>query len=211
MKILAISDIHGIHDAAEKINNTAEKYEVDLVIISGDITTFGPASYAENLLNKIKIQTLAIPGNCDPPEVNLAIKNSKALNLHKKKEIINDNVFVGLGGGAKNFVNVGIAFTEREIYCILNKLIEKESILVVHQPAYGQFDCVNGRHTGSQALQKIIDKYEPILVISGHIHEDYGFKSVNNTVFLNPGSLKDDKAALINFRKKKIDINILTL
>ena len=61
MKILAISDLHG--DIKPLIPYLQEN-KVDLIIIAGDITHFGPPELIEELLNEISsfgIAVLALP------------------------------------------------------------------------------------------------------------------------------------------------------
>jgi len=43
-------------------------------------------------------------------------------------------------------------------------------------------------HVGSMAVRKIIDKYQPLLGLHGHIHESRGAIKVGRTVCVNPGS-----------------------
>ena len=69
MRALIIVDIHKSENALDYTLNYIQKYNPDLLIIAGDITTFGPLSFAEDFLaNLPKIKTLALPGNCDPRE-----------------------------------------------------------------------------------------------------------------------------------------------
>ncbi len=41
---------------------------------------------------------------------------------------------------------------------------------------------------GSKAVRKIIEKYQPLLALHGHIHESPGFAKIGRTKCLNPGS-----------------------
>jgi Icc-related predicted phosphoesterase len=41
---------------------------------------------------------------------------------------------------------------------------------------------------GSKAVRKIIEKYQPLLGLHGHIHESPGFVHIGKTECLNPGS-----------------------
>ena len=74
MNILAISDLHGSTHKA--LNNYLKNNKIDLIVIAGDITHFGPAELAEDILNEISsydIPVVAIPGNCDPQGVSKSI------------------------------------------------------------------------------------------------------------------------------------------
>ena len=41
---------------------------------------------------------------------------------------------------------------------------------------------------GSKTVRKIIEKYQPLLALHGHIHESPGFAKIGRTKCLNPGS-----------------------
>jgi len=41
---------------------------------------------------------------------------------------------------------------------------------------------------GSTAVRKIIDKYQPLLMLTGHIHESRGLVKLGRTTVINPGS-----------------------
>jgi len=41
---------------------------------------------------------------------------------------------------------------------------------------------------GSTAVRKILDKYQPLLMLTGHIHESRGLVKIGRTTVINPGS-----------------------
>jgi Icc-related predicted phosphoesterase len=43
-------------------------------------------------------------------------------------------------------------------------------------------------HVGSTSIRKLIEKYQPLLGLHGHIHESYASDKIRNSVILNPGS-----------------------
>ncbi|MFP4401951.1 MAG: metallophosphoesterase [Candidatus Nanoarchaeia archaeon] len=49
------------------------------------------------------------------------------------------------------------------------------------------FNPLHNQHYGSVLARTIIEKYQPQLVISGHIHEGVGICKINNTICLNTG------------------------
>lgn len=70
-------------------------------------------------------------------------------------------------------------------------------VLVCHQPPYKILDKVTakfapkhwqGKHAGSQAILKYINKYHPKYVFCGHIHEQEGVKRLDKTEVYNFGS-----------------------
>jgi Icc-related predicted phosphoesterase len=43
-------------------------------------------------------------------------------------------------------------------------------------------------HVGSRAVAKMIEKYQPLLGLHGHIHESRGVQKIRKTTIINPGS-----------------------
>jgi len=46
-------------------------------------------------------------------------------------------------------------------------------------------------HVGSKAVREVIERYQPLLGLFGHIHESHGFDYLGRTLCLNPGSEYD--------------------
>ena len=76
MKILAISDVHG--EENENLYKYLDNNDIDLVLITGDITNFGPLEFVGEFIGKIfeyDCDVIAIPGNCDPAGICNAIND----------------------------------------------------------------------------------------------------------------------------------------
>lgn len=192
-----VSDIHGSKYSLKMILERIVEHKVDLIVICGDITHFGPAAWAKNFLDEIPIRTLAIPGNCDSVDTMNAIVESKAVALHAKKVEIAGYKFIGFGGSDPTPFNTLLEFSEEEIFESLNRIMEEKAILVVHAPPYGHVDYhpIKG-HLGSKSIAKIVHKYKPLLVLSGHIHEARGVE-YGSTIFVNPGPAMYNYAAVV--------------
>lgn len=69
MKILMITDIHSNPD---KIYSYLDNNSVDEIIITGDVTEFGPEKLFVDTLNKFSeyANVHALFGNCDPKNSN---------------------------------------------------------------------------------------------------------------------------------------------
>jgi len=193
MKILAVADIHGAQYRLNLVLKNIQKYSPDLVVICGDITQFGPGELAKNFLDQIPIETLAITGNIDTPDVSKGIDESKATKIELKKVTKKGIPFVGISGVDSNQFKV---LDEK-------KLLNEKSVLVSHVPPYDTQDKIFiGLHGGSKELRKIVDKYKPRLVLCGHIHEDPGFTKTNNTVVVNCSMGKRGEGALVEINAK---------
>lgn len=92
----------------------------------------------------------------------------------------------------------------------LNKLLKEnpDSILICHNPPYGYVDkAYNGKHVGSNILLKAIKKYQPKLVLCGHIHEAKGNAKIGKTPVYNLGSHGDYAIFEVNEKIKLIKSN----
>jgi hypothetical protein len=70
----------------------------------------------------------------------------------------------------------------------------KKTVYVIHDPPYGtNLDVLyNGQHIGSAAVRRFIERHQPPLVLSGHIHESPKASRkikdlIGNTLCVNPG------------------------
>ena len=62
-------------------------------------------------------------------------------------------------------------------------------VFVTHQPPYGtKIDKVYGHFAGNKSFTGFIKETQPILAISGHLHETAGKKDmIGKTLVINPG------------------------
>src|SRR5690606_24475456 len=66
---------------------------------------------------------------------------------------------------------------------------------------------------GSTALREVIEKYQPLLGLHGHIHEGRGSTRIGKTLCINPGSMYEQGAllgAIVQLGKNKIENYVLT-
>lgn len=209
MKILVISDIHG---QCQDIFKYLQKNKADIIIVTGDITQFGPKELGKEILNEIcmfDIPTLAIPGNCDQTCIYGEIESSNAINIHNKSIIIKNIGICGFGGSNTTPFNTPLEFAEVQIYDQLDKLMneiknEEIRILVTHAPPYNtKTDLLpSGKHAGSESIRKIIEKYQPTLNLCGHIHESKAIDKIGDTVIMNPGESSQGNAGIIEINEK---------
>lgn len=200
MKLLQITDIHGNENAIYKIKEILTKEKIDLVVVCGDITNFGPKNFAEKFLNSIPIKTIAIPGNCDTYEVVEYLSKSEK-GIHGKKVKIGNEIFVGFGGSNSTPFNTPFELQEEFIFSELDKIMQENCILVLHSPPRGHNDFARNLHLGSESIAKICDKYFPKLVLSGHIHEAIGVEK-GKSIFVNPGAFSKGNYAIIEIEKE---------
>lgn len=215
MKILVMGDIHG---QCHKIFNYLQKNAVDLIILTGDITHFGPPKLCGDILNSIcafNVPTFTIPGNCDPTGVYAEIEKSSAINIHNRSVIIKNIGICGFGGSNPTPFDTPLEFEEMEIYDELKKLMkqienQEVRILVTHAPPYNtKTDLIpSGGHVGSKSVRKIIEEFQPSLNLCGHIHEAIAIDKIKDTIILNPGEASHGFAGIINISENEGEIKI---
>lgn len=212
MKIIAMSDFHGDYSLAEKILKKANN--PDMIVLTGDITNFGPqpdkrALKLLDIINTIYPNNtiLAIPGNCDQRSILNTLDESRAINLHKKMYKKDDIVFLGLGGSNPTPFNTPFELTEEEISNFLKELLDKASgfkgkktVLVTHAPPKNTLDKVSKVRVGSEALTEAIGSVD--LILCGHIHECQGVKEISGTKIVNVGQASRGQGALIEINNE---------
>lgn len=223
MKILAVGDMHGNY---QKIIHYLQRNKVDLVILTGDITHFGPAELGEEILDEISqfdTPVLAVPGNCDPENIHGKIDNSKAINIHGRSIVIKDIGICGFGGSNPTPFSTPLEFEEVQIYdeaCkVLDEVKEQNiTIFVTHAPPFQtNTDLLpSGMHVGSESLRRLIEEHQPSINICGHIHESRGMDEIGKTQVINPGQIEEGYVCLIHiddsdFKKPKIKSEIIKI
>ncbi|MBE6494786.1 MAG: metallophosphoesterase [Methanobrevibacter sp.] len=226
-KILAISDIHGEENENlyTYLNNNED---IDLVIILGDITDFGPLDFVGPFIEKIAecgVDVIAIPGNCDPKGICNAI-NEVSFCLHNNIIAYGDAILFGYGGSNETPFNTPGEIQDNKIYgdvyellanydYVYNENVPKVKILVTHAPPFNtEADKLeSGDHVGSQGILKSIHEFEPQINICGHIHEAKSLSKIGITTDVaNPGMLKDNGAVLIDvIDGSNYDISLISL
>ncbi len=76
------------------------------------------------------------------------------------------------------------------------------------RPTVSAGDVLRGP-VGSTAVRRIIDEYQPLLAIHGHIHESGGERKIGKTLCINPGSEANHgilRGYLIDVGRKGIDL-----
>jgi Icc-related predicted phosphoesterase len=231
LNILAISDVHGNENDGlyDYLDNN-----IDILIISGDITNFGPVEFVGEFLNKLSeyVSTiLAIPGNCDPKEVINKIDESEAICIHDDVIEHGNIVMYGFGGSNPTPFNTPGEMDEDTLYDSIKSVLDSKDIESIKTPSehfpYGKISILvthappkdtradkisDGAHVGSESVRRIIEEYQPRLNICGHIHEARAFDMLDETIVINPGALSDGYGCLIEIDdNNNVMANFVTL
>lgn len=177
-KILAIGDIHGDTGLVKKMAEKAEKENVDVVILAGDLTFVEQS--VKNLIGpfiKAKKQVLLIPGNHESTAtidfLTEMYPNTKSIHGYSIKR--GDLGIFGAGGG--DIINVT---PDKDIFKALKQGHEKvkdskKKVMVTHMHPKGSKSEFSG-FAGSKAVRKAIKEFKPDVLISAHIHEAGGLQ-----------------------------------
>ena len=191
LRILASGDIHGDSRLAEKLAERAEKENVDLVIVCGDITHL---EKGENLIAPFKKKNkkvLFVPGNHESfATADFLAEVYGIKNIHGYSVVYNDIGIFGCGGA-----NIGLnRLTEKEIYNYLKQGFEKikdlnKKIMVTHvHPSGTKMERFTSFFPGSIGVKKAIEQFKPDLMLCSHVHEAEGIEEmIGKTKVINVG------------------------
>ncbi|WP_085595323.1 metallophosphoesterase [Thalassospira sp. MCCC 1A01428] len=175
--ILAFSDLHLNHKAAENIIHQAQS--ADIVIGAGDFAQKGDdlAGFMP-LFNDIPCPIIIVAGNHDDiGELRHHCANQPHIYvLHGTGMRLLGLEFFGLGYECpiSNNESWNRALDEDEADILLSACPER-AVLVTHAPPHGIADQQkNGFHAGSHAIYAAIMQKQPLLHVCGHIHAAWG-------------------------------------
>lgn len=180
-KILAIGDLHGDQGLVRKLAEKAEKENVDLVILAGDLTLMENST--KNIIGpfiKKNKRVLLIHGNHESIETIKLLEemypNTK--NLHGYYFIEKSTGIFGAGGADI----IPSKKSEKELFELLKRGNEKtkhleKRIMVTHiHPSSSTSDKLTPYLFGSASLLKAIKEFQPDIAIHGHVHEASGME-----------------------------------
>jgi Icc-related predicted phosphoesterase len=167
---------------------------------------------AESFVKTNKIKFLLMPGNDDIYEVDDVINKSEYVINPAGKIIQINNTHEVVGCDLANMTpwkcprDVEDEVLEARLERVMTNIKNPNTtILVLHAPPYGtnidlapaldkdlRYVTKGGQlifeHVGSKGIRKIIEKYQPLLGLHGHIHESKGYDKIGRTLVINPGS-----------------------
>lgn len=185
------------------------------IIITGDLTLAGGVAEAAPVIEaarELNPVIFAQIGNMDYESVTAYLEEEGA-NLHRRVVPLDAThapgvVLAGVGGSTPTPFNTPSEYGEHLVAAWLDELAEEAAkaagfrhmILVSHTPPKDTAtDTVGGGvHVGSTAVRTFIERYQPALCLTGHIHESAGVERLGETLVLNPGMLADGGYARIS-------------
>ena len=179
LKILSVSD--AVDPMLHRQAGSQPFAEIDVIISCGDL----PPEYLSRLVHAFNAPLYFVGGNHD-----IRYKDKRpqgGLDLHGRVERIKGLNFLGLEGS--RWYNGGpYQYTEGQMRGIIRRLRPTLSwqggidIVVNHAPPRYVNDAEDLCHRGFRSFRWLIDKYQPIFFIHGHIHRDFSDPSERVTV-----------------------------
>jgi Icc-related predicted phosphoesterase len=225
MDILVIGDNHNDIENNFTYIDKLKEFKFDVVLHIGDFTDANPPKgFTQKEIAKIIIEELrgfkkpimAVPGNNDTVGV-VKLLEKEEISLHGKGIKFNGYGFYGFGG-AKTPYNTNIEPTDEETKTGLEngfndvKNIKYKIQLTHNPPKKTKIDMTRtGSHVGSEIIRGFIEEKEPLLAVSGHIHESRGVDVIGKTFIMNPGRLPEGYFGLINTQEASVSGRVLDL
>jgi Icc-related predicted phosphoesterase len=191
--------------------------------------------YADNKLNGTGIRCIVCPGNDDIFEIDAVIAASKYVRSMEGQIVELDEFHEMVNSGWSNPTPWQTHREEPEeaLLTRLEAIISKvrnpsQAVFNLHAPPYGSGldeapeltkdmrPAYAGRSmipVGSKAVMTVIDKYQPLLGLHGHIHEAKGTRKYKKTLCINPGSMYEQgmlNGAVIELKPQKVGNYLLT-
>ncbi|MFA6089649.1 MAG: metallophosphoesterase [Candidatus Woesearchaeota archaeon] len=195
MRLFACGDIHGDTDLASKLAKKAKDANVDVIVLTGDITSH--TQEFENLIGpfkKLNKKIFIINGNHDDLETTEFISKKYGLyHLNKKSYVVDDVTLFGCGGS-----NVGLArMSEDELFDYIKKSHDsvfnldskinnnadnkkaKTKIMITHNhPSKTMMANLSNIVKGSDGVLSAIYELKPEFLLCSHVHEGKGIEEM---------------------------------
>jgi len=179
MLLLAAADLHGNQKKFDRVLQGIEEYSPQMVILAGDIIHQSLQPLQE-LIESLSIPLLVTRGNMDPSSLTLALSTPPALNMTNKHQVLQGLSFVGIGDSVPQDI-----YSEQYKKTLPLHTIPMD-ILISHRPPKGYQDNTSfGGHIGDDRVYKLVLRHHPQLLLCGHVHENPGYQTINDTVILN--------------------------
>ena len=210
IKIVCISDTHEAELEPEMFPDG------DILVHAGDLTyrgTIDSVTAAAKQLGKLRNKferIIAIPGNHDFLFEKEPVLARKIMEEHGIDLLINESLTThGLkfwgSPTCPPFGRWAFYKNDKEREELWNSIPNDTDVVITHGPAeyiLDEVECINHmgyslEHTGCEYLHKRLMELKPQLHVCGHIHEGYGKKLLNGTIFIN-ASYKDERYRPVN-------------
>lgn len=193
MRIVFISDTHGLHG---QMHHPIP--DGDVLVHCGDVSNVGEIRGIQMFTNWLyefpHEHKIVIAGNHDwgfelqPAAAEACFDNTGITYLRDKHTIIDGVKFYG-SPWQPEFCDWAFNVPRGEkLAAIWSNIPEDTDVLITHGPPFGILDFVHygQEYVGCADLMARVKEVKPKIHAFGHIHETYGNKYEDGTLFLNP-------------------------
>lgn len=212
MKIVLVSDTHGLHNSVRVPNG-------DILIHAGDLSSSGTdsqvaasAKWLGSLPHRHKI---AIAGNHDllferqPTQAAGLLRSAGVIYLQDSATSI-DGLSIYGSPWQPEFMHWAFNVPRGQLAKYWRQIPTGLDILVTHGPPYGILDqrvrpvmrrvaawedeepCAGSDHAGDEELLAAVERLKPRVHVFGHIHSGYGTTQNQHTAFYNASLCDED-------------------
>lgn len=215
---IALGDIH---ESTSVLPLIPGLNKADGVIVTGDITNRGSREAARTVLNAVANENptvLAQPGNMDTDTVQNYL-DEQGISIHRDvRELAPGLGLMGVGLSAPTPFGTPGEVDEDTLCRWLDETHAKADgfahlVAIIHEPPHGSgVDRITGgHHVGSPGVRAFIERVQPTLVITGHIHESRGVDRIGTTTVINPGMLAGGGYVRIEYRDGDVSAELMSV
>lgn len=196
-----------VHESAGALSSIPGVSEAAGLIVSGDLTNRGTAAAAKQVIDtctSVNPRLHAQIGNMDTRAVD-ELLTAQGVNLHRRVvelatlSVRGGPVRVGLAGVGWSTPTPFGTPSEAEEETLDRWLRGVEArctgfdrlMVAIHTPPINTATdrLSSGAHVGSPAVRAFLERLQPDVCITGHIHESRAMDRVGETTVINPGML----------------------
>ena len=204
MRLTYVVDVHDRFDAVPQV--LARTGPVEVLIVGGDITTFGTPDDAERAIESwlpLVPRLLAVAGNMDSPAIDARLVEL-GVSLDRRGVAVGDIGVAGVSAAPHSPLHTPYEIPDRELGARAAAGLHdvkacRIRILCPHAPPYGTAcdRLRTGAHVGSPSLRALVESEQPDLVLCGHIHESRGEDAIGASRIVNPGPVASGHYAVV--------------
>jgi hypothetical protein len=205
MRIAYVVDVHDRFDAVPQA--LTEIGPVDVLLVGGDITTFGTPGDAAQAIESWKPlapRLFAVAGNMDSPAIDARLVEL-GVSLDGRGVAIGEVGVAGVSAAPHSPLHTPHEISDQELGRRAAAALDevhgcRVRILCPHAPPHGTVcdRLRSGEHVGSTALRALVEREQPDLVLCGHIHEARGEDVIGASRIVNPGPVTSGHYALVD-------------
>ncbi len=212
--------IGDIHDDVKALGRIPGFSEAAGIVISGDLTVRGGAASARRIVEAARGRNpvvMAQIGNMDMADVD-GYLTAEGVNLHATGRVVPEGVgFFGCGWSTPTPFGTPSEAGEERIAAWLEAAHAAVAhcprlVMVCHTPPLDTAADVVGAgvHVGSRVVREFIERVQPDVCLTGHIHEARSVDAIGRTVIVNPGALAHGGYARIDLGPERLSATVLT-